>query len=310
MKGGGIYLVTGKPGHGKSYYAVLQILWSLARGLHVATNIQLTEGWAERMARHNPLRALSRRAVKRCADDYRARLYVVRDIVELTQLRLPACGSCRGCRKRGSCRKEGRGVAVLDEAHTWLDPRTWNVDETGAGGRQASAILARKRLTEWFSQHRHRGWRVFLVTQDPSMIDPKVRALHEQHIRVKNVRRLTAWWNPFRFFPVPIIVAIHCWGGDRTQQRIKTETMILNRRLAELYDTMARPTSELDNDAGAIYLGQPRAAGEPAGSGEAAPPADAAAAADQGEHGDPDGVGEQLDLNEFDDEIETEEVPT
>ena len=45
-----LVLVTGTPGAGKSYYAVRTALGALEAGKFVATNVQLTDDWAERYA--------------------------------------------------------------------------------------------------------------------------------------------------------------------------------------------------------------------------------------------------------------------
>ncbi|MGC2652117.1 MAG: zonular occludens toxin domain-containing protein [Mycobacterium sp.] len=248
-----ITLVTGAPGHGKSYYAVRELLRCLERGKYVATNVELEEGWWEVFARANVFRRLVPGRVDRMAVDYRRRVHVVEDLAGLMKLRIPGCGKCPGCRKGGTCRREERGVAVLDEAHIWMNSRTWDQDERGEGLSRTEAVQRRLAITRFFAQHRKRGWKVVLIAQQAGLLDNQVRDLYEYHTQLRNLRRLKSWWNPLRLLPFNVFIALTFWH-DRSKTRCGSEVFLLNKRVAGLYDTMAT-SGGLDDDDDAIMLG-------------------------------------------------------
>jgi hypothetical protein len=248
-----IYLRTGQPGHGKSYGAIRVIREALENGQYVATNIELRDGWATTMARTNWFRRMIPGRVAKVAARFEARTYVTHDLGEFARLRLPPCRKCDQCRKGMRCRKEGRGRLVLDEAHNWLNARTWDADETGQAKTRAEATARRLQVVRLFSQHRKLGWHVDLITQDEQNLDRQVRALFEYHVHLKNLRR-------FRLFgllpvvPFNVFVAVTTWH-DRDKSRLGVETFLLNRKLASCYDTTATSHGlELD-DPNAIWLG-------------------------------------------------------
>jgi len=276
-----INLRTGQPGHGKSYGAIRCIRDALERGEWVVTNIPMTEDWAEIMARTNWARRLLPGRCAKTAASYRARLVHVDDLTQLRRYRLPPCGKCRGCRNGPGCQREGRGRAVLDEAHQWLNSRTWDADETGQAGTKAEAVRRRLDVVRFFATHRHRGWNIELVTQDEANLDRQVRALFETHTHMKNLRRFkVAGLLPI--VPVNVFVAVTHWhDNDRT--RLGVEAFMLNRKLARCYDTMGAGR-HLEDDDDAILLGAPdgRTDGRPPGASppDGRPPAGDAPAQD------------------------------
>jgi hypothetical protein len=249
---GVIELVTGKPGHGKSYYAVTEILRALESGKYVATNVELREGWPFVFARANQLRRLIPGRVRRTAEAYATRVYVTHDLAVLGRLRLPPCGRCEACRAGGRCRRESRGVMVLDEAHNWLNARTWDQDEAGRELTRAQAVQARLAVVRLFSQHRKLGWDVKLLTQDEGNLDNQVRRNFEYHTHLKNLRRYRVF-GLVPVVPVNVFVAITTWH-DNARSRVGTRTFLLNRKLARCYDTMATSHGLDYEDADAIHL--------------------------------------------------------
>jgi hypothetical protein len=242
-----IYAVTGTPGAGKSWYAVKRVLDAIQRGQPVATNVTLVEGWAELLARRSLRLRLSRRNMRRTIERYESLLHQLppEDPAELLRIRLGGRG-------------EGRGIAVLDEAHEWLNARFW-------------AEADRKDLVRWFSTHRHYGWDVYLLTQYLDSIDKQVRDRVEWHVVCRNLRNHKALgirWVPFNLF-----LAIHVWsGGPTTLRHIgKRELYLLDKRRA-LYDTHGL-AFDPDGDKDAIWLPRPRGLRPAAGATrDSAPP--------------------------------------
>jgi zona occludens toxin (predicted ATPase) len=234
-------MVTGAPGSGKSFYAVREIAAALDKGKTVATNIQLVDGWALKVARCNVLRRLIPGRCAKTAAEYERRVLITPDLDELFRVRLHGSG-------------EGRGVMVLDEAHNWMNARTWDADETGKAANKGEAVRRRLAVVRFFSQHRKLGWTVLLITQDEANIDRQVRSLFEYHVKLKNVRNFKVMGVPI--CPCNVFIAIWLWN-DKSKSRVKVQTYGLKRSIARLYDTMALSHGMDDDECDPIYL--PRA---------------------------------------------------
>lgn len=218
-----IAIVTGPPGAGKSFYAVRKAIDSLERGKYLATNVPLREDWVERAVNRHPLRWAipgRRRSLQR---KWAARTFHSQELHELLSVRL-----------RG--RDEGRGVMVLDEAHRWLNARTWKDED-------------RLALLRFFSAHRHYGWDLYLITQDINNIDRQVRALFEYHVTLRNLRRMKVLGVPVS--PVNFFLAVWQWHAASSAV-VKREAYRLNYA-AKLYDTHGL-AADLAEDDGAIWL--------------------------------------------------------
>lgn len=224
-----IALVTGQPGSGKSYYAVREIWQALEAGRYVATNVEMTSDWAAKMARGNAARRCIPGRVARIERSYRERLYMTHDLDELFRLRLPGTG-------------EARGLCVLDEAHNWLNARSWRDDDRGPAVR-------------WFTQHRKLGWDVLLITQTAETIDRQVRSLFEYHVHLRNLRRMKVLGLPV--VPFTMFMAIWQWHGVQSKSIAKRQAYRLNKTIARTYDTLATSHGLEDDaaEAGLIYLG-------------------------------------------------------
>lgn len=204
-----ITLVTAPPGGGKSYYAIRRVVDAIMEGKPVAGNVELTPGWVTRIVRRNWvlwLRPFKRREFIRHAED---RYHFSEDLDELFSLDLAGKG-------------EGRGRMVLDEAHNWMNARSWS-----AGDRET--------IVRFFSQHRKLGWDVDLIAQHPEMIDKQVRNLCEYIVHLRNLKK--ASWGGVRIFPFNLFLAITCWHAA-ARVVVKREVFRLTWK-KDLYDTAA-----------------------------------------------------------------------
>jgi hypothetical protein len=231
--------VTGTPGSGKSYICVRKITDNVLGGKMVVTNVPLRDGWELVLALRNPIVRLLwwlhvRRPARRRAERFTDRVAVVKTLDELMDVQL-GCQSC-GAPADGRCGhhiKEGRGIAVVDEAHEWLNARMWDEDKE-----------LRARYVNWFSTHRHNGWDVYLVSQHLDSLDKQVRDRVEYHVTLRNLRNA-------KFIGIPVVpfnvfLAIWVWaqtsGGSRGRHVNKREFFKICS-LANLYSThgAARP---------------------------------------------------------------------
>jgi adenosyl cobinamide kinase/adenosyl cobinamide phosphate guanylyltransferase len=254
-----IYMVTGTPGSGKTYYALRSIAEAADGGMPVATNVELADDFGRRVARHHPVRWMipgRRGAVEKRIN---ARVLVTDSLDELMRVRVP-----------GS--REERWLVVLDEAHGWLNARNWNAGD-------------REKIIKWLSQHRKLGAKVLLISQDAENIDAQVRRLVEVEIRLRNLKNARVMGIPVSLGR-NLMLAIWTWAGGQ-KMILRRQVMRLDWR-RRLYNTHALPLALDGDDADTIWL---PADGAPNAAAAAAPSATAAGAPDVARVPvDPDGV--------------------
>jgi zona occludens toxin (predicted ATPase) len=126
---------------------------------------------------------------------------------------------------------------VLDEAHNWMNARSWK-----EGGRE--------RVVKFATQHRKIGWNMYVITQDAEMIDKQVRNLFEYHVHLKNLRRFKVLGIPI--FPFNLFMAVTQWAHAQ-RAIVSRESYRLHRKVARLYDTMAT-SHGLDDDPALLIM--------------------------------------------------------
>lgn len=209
-----IYIVTGPPGAGKTYFTVRLIAQAVLQGKFVTTNVLLKDDWPERIARSSTLRFRPRKRRRR-VEQWRHRVLYVEDLEDLARVRLDTRG--------WEGKLEGRGIAVFDEAGEQLDSRDWNADKE-----------RRRRQNRFARQHRKLGWDTYFVCQEAEQIDTRVRGMAEFEVQLRNLKKFRLWGIPV--FPMNIFVAIYRWHAGR-RDVAKREWSLLNRRIAGMYDT-------------------------------------------------------------------------
>lgn len=234
-------LRTAPPGGGKSYTAICLVVEAILAGKCVAGNVELVEDWPERIARRNWPFWIRRGARRRFLREARERYHFTEDLGELFAIRLEGAG-------------ESRGLMVLDEAHNWMNARSWSSGD-------------RKEIVTFFTQHRKLGWDVELIAQDAEMIDKQVRVLAEYIAYGRNMKK--AKWGGVRIFPFNLFLVVVCWHAS---QRVVVERKLFRLRkwVAALYDHEAT-FGELTRDGGSSVIHMPS---PPAQRGQADPRAD------------------------------------
>jgi hypothetical protein len=241
-----VTLLTGSPGHGKSYSLVKEIERTLAKGQPVGTNVPLAPDWPEVMAkRHVAFHWWRADAVARKADEYRRLVLVTDNLSDLLKIRLEGKG-------------EGRGKLVLDEFARKVNARGWDnavVKDPTTGKTKAmarpEAIAARQVILDHLSGHRHYGLDVLIATQDEKALDVHVRDLAEFKSEVRNMSKLPWLSLIIRF---PLFVRTTRWN-DRTRTKVGVSCYWLSKSLARLYQTHSLEAADWPEDA--IILPRP-----------------------------------------------------
>jgi len=237
-----ITILTGAPGHGKSYTSVKMIDEYVHQGKCVATNVPLRDDFAYQMARHHTLFGRWRQeTVQRKAEDIQSRVLVCRDRIDTTgEVIETAMDQIVRVRFHGE--GEGRGKVVIDEAHRDMNVR-------GSTRGKSDEAQKRKKLVNYASGHRHYGADIIVITQAIGNVDVQVRNLHEFHAEVRNFRRVPLLGLLARLFPGGQLFLRTTVWNDRNKTKSGIEMYGLSKRLAGLYDTHGLAETDWPDDA-------------------------------------------------------------
>jgi zona occludens toxin len=233
-----IELITGAPGSGKSYNSVRLIARSVEAGRVVVTNVPLCEDWAERLSCRGWHRYASEQHRLERQRRFEALVYQTDDLQEILRVRVEGTD-------------EGRADMILDECHRWLNSRMW---DSLPGLTRDDAIRMRQRLVDFFSAHRHYGYDVYLITQDPENIDKQIRKLFEYHVMLKNLRKVKLLG--VTVFPLNLFVAVRVWN-DRERTKVGFTVYGLDKAIADLYHTHSLHGVDWPEDAIIMPKGAP-----------------------------------------------------
>lgn len=276
-----ISLITGVPGSGKTMFACKEISRALEDGKPVATNVQLREDFPEYILRRSWLYYVKFWRRKSFQKRAREQFHFAESLDELMAIRL-----------KGS--REGRGLMVLDEAHEWMNARSWSAED-------------RKVIVRLFSQHRKLGWDVLVLAQHPEMIDKQVRNLVEYVAYFRNLKKAKWPLIGLPISPVNLFLGIFTWHAVK-RVVVKRVFFPVSWR-ANLYDThqVMHGLQTEDDDLDVIVLpspasdrAKPTAAARTGGSSAARPPGDLDSATDAEEL-----AGEAGELEDWQPEPET-----
>ncbi len=221
-----IRLVTGPLGTGKSYYGVRKAAQAIREGKLVATNFDMVDDWVDQVVRHGRFRKNTRKLDDR-AERFRRRYFRIETMQELRELRVrPEAPWAKEVQPNKWVLKEGSLVVLLDEAHRWMNARSWSRE-------------GREELLEFFALARKLGMEIYLIAQRAENLDVQVRELFEDHIQLNNLRRSARMLGirviPFNFF-------IAGWRNHAyPDEIIRTERYRLGweRRLYDTMDTVS-----------------------------------------------------------------------
>lgn len=148
-----IYSVEGKLGTGKTKFCVWRAQGGLRDGLRIASNVDLN---LDKLVPDLP------------------RAYYIRIPDKPTAIDLDAIGHGNP----DSYDEEKNGLLILDELGSWLNSRSFQ-------------DKSRMPVIDWLIHARKKGWHVFFIVQDASMIDAQVRnALIEYSCRCRRLDKV------------------------------------------------------------------------------------------------------------------------
>lgn len=121
-------------------------------------------------------------------------------------------------------------LLALDEAQLLFNSRSWN---------EATAGASRMEWIEFFSQHRHFGYKIIFVAQNDRMIDRQIRSLVE--IEEKH-RRLSNFGLKGKLLSLPfggrLFGCVRCYYG--LNEKVGMSWMLPRRKYFRLYDSYNR----------------------------------------------------------------------
>lgn len=236
-------MVTGPLGTGKSYYGVRKATQAIREGKLVATNFDMVDDWVDQVVRHGRLRKHTRKIDER-SERFSRRYFRITTMQELRELRVrPEPPWAKEVEPGKWVLKEGSLVVLLDEAHRWMNARSWSRE-------------GREELLEFFALARKLGMEIYLIAQRAENLDVQVRELFEDHIQLNNLRRSARMMGirviPFNFF-------IAGWRNHAyPDEIIRTERYRLGweRRLYDTMDTVSF-TEGQKTEGSALWLPRP-----------------------------------------------------
>ena len=227
-----IDLYCGVPGSGKSCTALFDGIHHLLDGGVLATNFRLVPDWAERLADRSIQIKIGRKKRQDFIDDITSRCFFLGSEQSIFQLAEITPELARGKFKN---QKEGKSLVILDECQFYFNSREW---------------AKNRGFLEIFTQHRKMKLDFILIAHNIEMIDKQIRFLVEYETFFRNFTRvkLPIPFLSIKLSPYPCFLAIRQYSnmGGNTAMKAKTWIQPLNKRIADLYNTLEIFSFEAD----------------------------------------------------------------
>lgn len=219
-----IEVLQGALGSGKSAVCTARALRHIQDGGVVAANFSLVDGWADVLARQNPLCRWKDELRYKRASLFYPRFFHVQSLEAIKKIDPRAMAVGKKVSKRGSY-SEGHGLLILDECHQIFNSRKWekNMD-----------------WIQFFAMSRKLGWNVLLVAHTIDMIDSQIRPLCEFESRFRNLNRVKFPMTPIPLSPYPVFLIIQRYAGLGAGSSMVSgrELYPLPMWAAKLYDSL------------------------------------------------------------------------
>ncbi|MEM0173671.1 MAG: zonular occludens toxin domain-containing protein [Sulfolobaceae archaeon] len=208
-----IYLYTGTPGSGKSFHLAKDIILRLKLGKNVIANFDINN----KVIGYNAITWKFRNKIKPKLSKIKGSFHYW-DFEELTVEKLVQFA--KDNHKRA---KENQTLLVIDECAIIFNSRAWDNKD-------------RLKWIKFFQQHRKLGYTVILVSQNDRLIDRQIRSFVEYEVKHRKINNFNWVGQIFALFAGgTLFFAITYWYSVR--EKISTEPIRFNKRIANLYDT-------------------------------------------------------------------------
>jgi hypothetical protein len=117
--------------------------------------------------------------------------------------------------------KEKQTIIIMDECHRIFNPREW--------GRKD-----RKDWLIFFSEHRHIGYDIILVSQNDRQVDRQIRSQFEHEIKHRKVNNM----HSLAFLLPTMFVCVEKYYGNN--MIISKNFMMFRKRIGNIYDSHAK----------------------------------------------------------------------
>lgn len=127
--------------------------------------------------------------------------------------------------------EEGQTLLIMDEAQMIVGPTQMKL-------MSQKDSFYRIKWLDFFTQHRHMGYNIIIVSQFDRLIDPQVRCLFEYNVVHRKANNVGTFGMLLSAFKLKLFVRIEKWYG--TNQTLSADWFLFNKNYAKIYDSWAR----------------------------------------------------------------------
>lgn len=122
---------------------------------------------------------------------------------------------------------EGQTLLVIDEAQMLFSPTIMKI-------KMQEDKNFRAKWLEFFTQHRHLGYNIIMVSQFDKLIDPQIRCLFEYNVIHRKVNNFKCGWL-LSLFKLSLFCAVHYWYG--VKERMGCQFYVYSKKYSKIYDS-------------------------------------------------------------------------
>lgn len=126
--------------------------------------------------------------------------------------------------------REGQTLIVIDEAQMIFSPTVMKL-------KKEEEKAYRVKWLDFFTQHRHLGYNVILISQFDKLIDAQVRCLFEYNVIHRKANNYKWGWI-FSMFGINLFVSVTYWYGTHT--KMNHQFFMYSKKFGKVYDSYSR----------------------------------------------------------------------
>lgn len=123
--------------------------------------------------------------------------------------------------------KEGQTLLVIDEAQMIFSPTVVKL-------KCQEDKTYRVEWLDFFTQHRHLGYNIIIISQFDRLIDAQIRCLFEYNVIHRKVNNFKIGW-VLSLLKISLFVSVTVWYG--VNQKCGASFFFYNKRFAKIYDS-------------------------------------------------------------------------